>query len=413
MLSRIIAIAFIFAGTTVAWMILGTGLVVRSNQSESSLRDRVQSTWGAPHEQFPPTASWTLPGTVTETVVEDGHPVQRTMPRTQSIALPLEQSRLRVGLDLQHRQKGLRWFSTYGVAFAGRYTFRNPADGPHTATIAFRLPARQAVYDDLTFTVNGVAAPRVNSSDTTRATVEIPAGGTTVVEIGYRSQGLESWSYRFGADVAETRDFELAMHTNFAAVDFPDNSLSPTSKARSGDGWDLLWSYRNLLSGFRIAMTMPEHLQPGPLAGRISYFAPVSLFFFFFLMSILTTLRGIELHPMNYFFLAAAFFAFHLLLAYLVDHVSIHAAFTIASVVSIALVVSYLRIVIGGRFAIVEAGIAQLLYLVLFSYAFFFEGWTGLAITIGAVLTLFVTMQMTARVRWAQAFAPKPSAAAR
>jgi hypothetical protein len=52
-------------------------------------------------------------------------------------------------------------------------------------------------------------------------------------------------------------------------------------------------------------------LQPGPLAGQISYFAPVSLFFFFFLIFIITTLRGIDLHPMNDFFLAAAFFAFH------------------------------------------------------------------------------------------------------
>jgi hypothetical protein len=68
-------------------------------------------------------------------------------------------------------------------------------------------------------------------------------------------------------------------------------------------------------------MAMPKKLQPGPLAGEISYFAPVSLFFFFFLIFIITTLRGIDLHPMNYFFLAAAFFAFHLLLAYLVDHV--------------------------------------------------------------------------------------------
>jgi len=80
-------------------------------------------------------------------------------------------------------------------------------------------------------------------------------------------------------------------------------------------------------------MGLPEKIQPGPLAGRISYFAPVSLLFFFFLMFIITTLRGIELHPMNYFFLAAAFFAFHLLLAYMVDHVSIHAAFAASSVV--------------------------------------------------------------------------------
>jgi len=48
--------------------------------------------------------------------------------------------------------------------------------------------------------------------------------------------------------------------------------------------------------------------------------------FFFFLMLIITTMRGIDLHPMNYF-PRCAFFSFHLLLAYLIDHVSIHASF--------------------------------------------------------------------------------------
>ena len=156
-------------------------------------------------------------------------------------------------------------------------------------------------------------------------------------------------------------------------------------------------------------MTMPEHLQPGPLAGRISFFAPVSLFFFFFLIFILSTLRGNDLHPMNYFFLACAFFAFHLLLAYLADHISIHAAFVVSSIVSIVLVISYLRLVVDLRFAIVDAGLTQLIYLVLFSYAFFFEGFTGLAVTIGAILTLFVVMQMTGHIRWQDKFGANPA----
>jgi hypothetical protein len=59
-----------------------------------------------------------------------------------------------------------------------------------------------------------------------------------------------------------------------------------------------------------------------------------------------------------------------------------------------------LRLVVDLRFAAVDAGLTQLVYLVLFSYAFFFEGFTGLAVTIGAILTLFVVMQMTGRVRW-------------
>ena len=126
-------------------------------------------------------------------------------------------------------------------------------------------------------------------------------------------------------------------------------------------------------------------------------------------MFLLTLLRGIELHPMNYFFLAAAFFSFHLLLAYLVDHISIHVALAVCSVVSVFLVVSYLRLVVGFRFAAVEAGLAQLLYLVLFSYAFFFKGYTGLAITICSILTLFAVMQMTGRIRWADKFETQPA----
>ena len=126
-------------------------------------------------------------------------------------------------------------------------------------------------------------------------------------------------------------------------------------------------------------------------------------------MLIITTMRGIDLHPMNYFFLAAAFFSFHLLLAYLVDHISIHASFAIAAAVSVFLVVSYLRLVVGIRFASREAALAQFIYLVMFSYAFFLQGFTGLAITIGSVLTLFVVMQVTGRIRWADKFAGKPA----
>src|ERR1017187_1436748 len=53
----------------------------------------------------------------------------------------------------------------------------------------------------------------------------------------------------------------------------------------------------------------PERLQPGQLAQRITMWAPLPLLFYFFVMFIITTLRRIDLHPMNYFFLAAAFFS--------------------------------------------------------------------------------------------------------
>jgi hypothetical protein len=44
---------------------------------------------------------------------------------------------------------------------------------------------------------------------------------------------------------------------------------------------------------------------------------------------------------------------------------------------------------------------------VLFSYAFFWKGFTGLAITIIAIITLFVVMQVTGRIRWSERFAAR------
>ena len=68
------------------------------------------------------------------------------------------------------------------------------------------------------------------------------------------------------------------------------------------------------------------------------------------------------------------------------------------------LVVSYLRLVVGRRFAWREAGLAQIVYLVGFSFAHFFEGFTGLIVTVGSILTLFLLMQLTGRIKWSDRF---------
>src|SRR6266404_2264557 len=403
MTKRIGALVFIFACTSIAWVILGSTIFARTYSLDPSLKSRVASTWGTQQQQSPPSAHY-LHERVKELQDEHGRTTRKEK-MVESIPLSLDSSKVDVKLDLEHRQKGLLWYSTYIVNFGGDYEFTNPSDREQTVVFKLDFPAEQAVYDDLSMSADNQALAVTNEGNTVISRFQVAGGKSVHLRTGYRSQGLDSWRYKFGNSVAQIRNFTLNMQTNFSDIDFPENTLSPTTKRQSASGWDLTWNYKNLISGYQIGMAMPEKLQPGPLAGQISYFAPVSLFFFFFLMFIITTLRGIDLHPMNYFFLATAFFAFHLLLAYLVDHVSIHAAFVICSLVSIFLVVSYLRLVVGLRFAAVEAGLAQFLFLVLFSYAFFYKGFTGLAITIGSILTLFVVMQMTGRIQWKEQFA--------
>ncbi len=405
MIKRIAGIIFIFLCTAVAWLILGVTITVRTESTDSRLKERVASTWGAPQTQLPPTAHYDRVVSDIEESIVDGKKQTRRVERRVPTSLPLEATRAEVDLNLEHRQKGLLWYSTYAVQFAAEYSFRNPTDQGQQVTFLLPFPAANSTYDNAIFLVDGKALDTETTAQGMQGSATVPPRATAQLKVGYRSRGLDRWSYQFGESVSQVRDFRLTMHTDFGGFDFPDNTLSPSEKQQTPGGWELRWQYANLLSGVPVALAMPQKLQPGPLAGQISFFAPVSLFFFFFLMFIITTLRGIELHPMNYFFLAGAFFAFHLLLAYLVDHISIHLAFAICSAVSIFLVVSYLRLVTGMRFAAVEAGISQFIYLVLFSYAFFFEGFTGLAITIGAILTLFVVMQMTGRIRWAEQFA--------
>ena len=407
---RIAAILVIFVFTTIAWMILGTTIFQRTYGQDESLKSRVSSTWGTSQIQGPARGTLIQHLTSKYTVEEHGRTKTETIDTYPETVLPLDSTHASADLQLEHRQKGLLWYSTYRVRFAGEYTFHNPTQKAERIRLALPFPAEQAMYDDVIFVMNGNLVEFTNSGNTAQATLPIGAGETVVLKTGYVSQGLDSWRYAFSEQIAQVRDFHLQMTTNFKDIDFPDNTLSPTEKHETASGWDLKWDYKNLLSGFQIGMTMPEKLQPGPLAGRISFFAPVSLFFFFFLVFIITTIRGVDLHPMNYFFLAAAFFSFHLLMAYLVDHVSIHLAFLAGSLVSLALVISYLRLVTGVHFALREAGIAQLIYLVLFSYAFFFKGFTGLAVTIGSIMTLFVVMQMTGRINWSEKFASRSGA---
>jgi inner membrane protein involved in colicin E2 resistance len=422
-IKRIFALVVIFIFGTIAWAILGATIFTRTYGLDETLKPHVSSTWGTPQLQGPPTAFFEQPTQeMQQTLDALGRTVTKIIPSKKHIELPLDSTRANVALHLEHRQKGLLWYSTYKVAFAGEYAFRNTSDQDQDVTFSFSLPAEQAMYDNVVFSVDGAPTAFTNAKNAVQETRRVKAGATAVLKVGYASQGMDRWNYQFTNegytsqgtdrwnykstnDIAQVRDFHLAMTTDFKDIDFPDNTLSPSEKHETADGWQLDWKYKDLLSGYQIGMVMPEKLQPGPLAGRISFFAPVSLFFFFFLVFIITTIRGVDIHPMNYFFLAAAFFAFHLLMAYLVDHISIHWSFLISAVVSLALVFTYMRLVAGPRFALVECGLAQLVYLVGFSYAFFFKGYTGLAVTIGSIVTLFVVMQMTGRLNWSERFA--------
>ncbi|MFC1586681.1 inner membrane CreD family protein [Planctomycetota bacterium] len=392
MLKRIAALMLIYLGTVAGWIYLSKTVEIRTGKQDQNMRGAVEQLWGNAQKQQAPTVRY------------EGN--EKNDPQTKNLKknirqIPLNASDVDVDLNLEYRRKGLLWYSMYQVDFSGNYQVVNNTDDEQDVVFNFMLPSKSAIYDNIRFKVGDreIEDIQIKSGELIQPLTLAP-NQVENIEIRYGSRGLDEWWYKFGSDVTQVKNFSLVMHTNFDKIDFPQNSISPTSKSNQKTGKELRWKYSNLLSGVQIGMVMPRKLNPGPWVSIVIFYAPISLFLFFFLLFVITEVRKIKIHPMNYFFISAAFFSFHLLLAYLVDHVSIHLSFIICSVVSIALVVSYMRLVVGKRFAFIEVGLSQFVYLVLFSYAFFFEGYTGLAVTILCITTLFIIMQFTGRVDW-------------
>jgi hypothetical protein len=385
---RLVAIVFIFACVSLAWLVLAGVTVVRTSDTSSALGPRVQELWGPALTQTAPTASM--------------NSADKSI-KTQSV--PLDASDLKADLHLDFRQKGLLWYSTYAVDFDGKYRFVNPVDQPITLTVQYKFPAANTLYDNFKFDINGAQVlPDGDLSRGLTSTVSLNARETANIHVTYRSRGVDSWLYRFGDGITNVKNFKMTVNTDFRDFDFPPQTVSSSEKTPTAQGWTLQWNFDSLVAGFQIGVAMPKRTQPGPLASQMSFFAPISLLFFYTVLVIIGAVRVQNLHPMHYFFLGAAFFAFHLLFAYLADHLAIELAFVISAIVSLLLVVTYVGRVANWKFALRVVGVAQFLFLILFSYAFFYEGYTGLVITIGAIIMLAVMMQVTAKVNWEEVF---------
>ena len=390
---KLFAIFLIFVLATLGWFVLAGSVQIRSDSSDTRLGDAVSGLWGSPQGQQAPT-------------------FVRTAEQGAASRLDIAGSDISADFHLSQRRKGLLWYATYVVDFKAAYKVANPSSQSTTATMTFAFPDEGGSYDGFAVKAGGKDVPVSYRDGKALATIVIPPNATTAVTTGYRTNGLDSWQYEPSpGGVGVVKDFSLAMTTDFGAIDYPNEGVSPTAAKRSGSGWDLLWRYNSIVSGHPIGLVMPKPSNPGPLVARITAFAPVSLLFFFVALILLTATSGVKLHPVHYGFIAAGFFSFHLLLAYLADQIDINAAFVIAAVTSVVLVIGYLRVVVGSTRALVEIAASQLVFLVLFSYSFFFEGITGLAITIGVVLTLAYFMVKTAHVDWDEIFpkrGPRP-----
>ncbi len=378
---RLLTIFIIFCFVTTAWFLLGFSVTQRTHSGYTTIGKEVQHLWGSPHIQKAPAVNLLV--------------------SENAVKTELESSNIDLEINLSHRRKGLLWYSTYDVDFDGIYTFLNPFNEPVTARVTFDFPSSQTIYDDFEYMVENIEViPKGSLREGLETVVQIPSGEEGIIHIAYKSRGLDSWKYSFADNIITVKNFSLNLISNLNEYNFPAGTISASTKTKSKNGWALTWEFDKMVSDFDVGIEMPNRKNPGPLVSRMSYFAPISLMFYFIVLIVIGAMKRNSLHPVHYLFLAASFFSFHILFSYLIDHLVIELSFLLSAGVSMGLAVSYLWKIMGKRFALRVACSSQFLFLILFSFAFFFEGYTGLVVTLGAIITLALLMQITAKVNW-------------
>ena len=386
-IKRLLAICLIVGCTSAAWFLLGGTVQYRSNETDGRLGSEVVKNWGPVLTQEHPSLFYEAP--------TGANARREIQPETSDIA---------VTLTYEPKQKGLLWYRTYKAEFTGKYLVKNPTPIAQTIYAAFKFPAADARYDAFALRFGDKLSDKAPVNGEVRESLLVPPGAEVPLTVTYRATGLNQWVYALKS-AKRLKNLHLAMTVNFAEINIPPFAESPTSRTVAGEGRKLQWDYTDVIGANAIAMDMPAVTNPGYVAGRMTFFAPVSLLFFFAVLVIVGIRERTALHPMNYFFLAAGCFTFQLLFAYLVDLVPLTLSFFLAAAVSLALVNGYLWRATTAKFAAISA-VAQFAYMVLFSYSFFFDGLTGITITIGAIITLALLMAFTARVKWDTALTP-------
>lgn len=387
-IKKIIAIGVIYLAGWLGWWFLGTVTSFRSHDFSSRLNTKVADLWGTDLAQKAPAMCIQIPGT---------DQVRWVMP---------VKNRIKVDIKPDYRKKGLIWYPTYHTAFDGTYTLQNPEDVMQKVRLHFDFPAPGATYDAFAMHLDGkrLVVP-VDTRTGIDEIIELAPGAAAEFRIQYKTRGKGTWRYQMDENTGRVQDFELAVRTGFKNIDYTaENSFSPMEIQPQKDGMLVIWKASDLITNADIGIVVPEKLNPGPLTTRITYFAPVCLFFFFILIATISIMYKINIHPMHYLFVAAGFFAFHLLLSYMAGRIWIHTAFIISALTSVTLVSAYLAKTFGREFPWKVAMAGQLFFLVLFSYSFFIEGITGLTVTIGSVITLAILMWVTAHVNWDDVF---------
>lgn len=393
----------------------------QGNITQSNLAT-VQSVWGMPHEQRELSVTHTVTEEKTVLVFPDGREIIEEEGAVESlptgekaptrlkrkIEKPVPQNSIlrgEVTIDVQARYArcGSAYYTCYEDTWDLAYVVKNRSEKTTQAKFRFPMPAEQSDYRDLSIRVDGKDWQEnlvVESGSQTWKMTMTP-GQEVRVQVHFASTGTGHIRYST-ARMAYREEYKvvLQLHPDLQQgqkrILWNDltplfGGMKPTNRealvawepAKDGDPIVLEWNLKSVLATRDVGVVLPEMTQPGMYAARLLHEAPWGLALFVFALAVTWTLLGREEFLLSLGILAASYFLFYTLTAYLSEHLTSFAAcFALGALATLAVSGAYVWLGWGRKYEAHQTTALVAVLTIYYPLAVILDDYTGLMVQV-------------------------------
>ncbi len=340
-------------------------------------------------------------------VGQDGSVTGAPLSDGQAVAALLSglETRVQAALDARYEEQEGVVVTVYDLDFHSEYHLVYP--GPAVTTtieLFFPFPGNLETLHEVRFMVDGVEPPEAQYAlDGIRWRTEMEAGAEHDIEIGYKADGVNSFTYALNhGRRSDVLDVEIAV-SGLTGSKVAESSLPATESVEDKEGGTFTWDYAHLIPNRDIQVNLPtrlgfaqrvEQLQDDfrTLAGL----APFLVGLFLASLAGLFRLSGTRLTLTTFLLTGLGLVLFYPLLTFLSGLVNLTLAAAVAFLLVSGLVIVFLGLAAGWRQTAGRVGLLLVIFLGIFSLGML-TPWWRLLLTAGGFLLVGAFMFHYAR----------------
>jgi hypothetical protein len=318
--------------------------------------------------------------------------------------LPLKRSRVRAVLAARYEENNNVNVAAYDLEFSGEYLLANADKSGYTIVeLFFPFPDSLETLHEVRLLVDGEEpADARYSLQGISWTIDLVPGEERQIEVGYKAQGANSFTYTLNHDQRTDVDVIFTVE-GLTGGQISANSLPPSNSEVSSQHETFIWDYDGLIPSRDIQLALPTQLsfvqRVEQLQGDFRTLAIRSPFLVGLLLvclAVVLRLSGKHLPLESYLLIGCSTALFYPLLTFLSGLMEMYLAAPLAFLLVSCLILTFVSLLTGWRRIWWRAGMLLLIFLGAFSLSVL-TPWEELLMSAGGLALVGMLMLLYAR----------------